>query len=47
MEEIINYLDYGFPVAISVYLLIRMEKKIESLTESINRLNNTKKSEED
>ena len=38
MEEILTYLDYGFSFVISIYLLIRMEKKIELLTESINKL---------
>ncbi len=27
MEEILSYLDYGFSFVISIYLLIRMEKK--------------------
>lgn len=43
MEEIIPYLDYGFSFIISIYLLIRMEKKIEKLTESINNLNKKEK----
>ena len=43
MEEILSYLDYGFSFVISIYLLIRMEKKIEKLTESINQLNNDEK----
>ena len=43
MEEIIPYLDYGFSFIISIYLLIRMEKKIEELTKSINELNNRQK----
>lgn len=38
MDEILTYLDYGFSFVISIYLLIRMEKKIELLTESINKL---------
>lgn len=38
MEELIPYLDYGFSFLISIYLLIRMEKKIEELTKSINEL---------
>ena len=42
MEEIfINIANFGFSIVISVYLLVRMEKKIESLTESINELNKT------
>ena len=43
MDEIIPYLDYGFSFIISIYLLIRMEKKIEKLTESINNLNKKEK----
>ena len=40
MEDLTPYLDYGFSFLISIYLLIRMEKKIEELTKSINKLNN-------
>jgi len=40
MEEIFKYFDYGFSFLVSIYLLIRMEKRIESLTECINKLNN-------
>ena len=40
MEELFSYFDYGFSFLISIYLLIRMEKRIEGLTESINKLNN-------
>lgn len=43
MEAILAYLDYGFSFVISIYLLIRMEKKIERLTESINQLNHQQK----
>lgn len=42
MDTIISYLDYGFSLILSIYLLVRMEKKIEALTESINKLNNQK-----
>lgn len=31
--------NVGFPVAISAYLLIRLEKQIMGLTYSINKLN--------
>ncbi len=31
--------NIGFPVAVSTYLLIRLEKQIVGLTSSINRLN--------
>ncbi len=30
--------NVGFPVAVSVYLLIRLESKLENLTSSINEL---------
>jgi len=43
MEAILAYLDYGFSFVISIYLLVRMEKKIEKLTDCINKLNNQEK----
>lgn len=30
--------NVGFPVAVSIYLLIRLEAKLETLTDSINEL---------
>ena len=30
--------DYGFPMLVSSYLLVRMEKKIEALGANIDRL---------
>ena len=38
--EIIETLiaNVGFPVAMSIYLLIRLEAKLETLTSSINEL---------
>ena len=40
MSELINLIaNVGFPVAISAYLLIRLEKQIMTLTFSINKLN--------
>ncbi|MFE7064495.1 YvrJ family protein [Sutcliffiella sp. NPDC057660] len=30
--------NFGFPVMIAIYLLIRFEKRIESLTEAITKL---------
>lgn len=42
MENILSYLDYGFSFVLSIYLLIRMEKKIEALTQSIDNLTNQK-----
>lgn len=42
MEEIANLVaNLGFPIAISLYLLIRIEGKLESLTNSINNLSQT------
>jgi len=39
MEEIVQLIsNLGFPIAISLYLLIRIEGKLESLTISINNL---------
>jgi len=40
LNEIVNlFANLGFPVAISAYLLIRLEKNIAGLTSSINKLN--------
>ncbi|HFR4168328.1 YvrJ family protein [Bacillus cereus] len=30
--------NFGFPVALTIYLLIRFERKIENLTDVINKL---------
>lgn len=30
--------NFGFPVAVSMYLLVRLEGKLETLTESIHSL---------
>ena len=39
-NELLNLIaNIGFPVAISAYLLVRLEKQIISLTFSINKLN--------
>jgi hypothetical protein len=39
MEEIYaNVANLGFPIAVSVYLLVRIEGKLERLTESILEL---------
>lgn len=38
-EEITNFIStLGFPIGVSVYLLVRFEKKIEDLNVSINEL---------
>lgn len=40
VSELVNLIaNVGFPVAISAYLLIRLEKQIMTLTFSINKLN--------
>lgn len=36
-----NIANLGFPIAITVYLLVRMEGKIEELSTSIDNLNVT------
>lgn len=35
--------NFGFPLVLAVYLLLRFEKKIEGLTEAIRELNNLTK----
>lgn len=40
VNELINLIvNNGFPVAVSCYLLIRLEKQLNSLSTSINKLN--------
>ena len=40
LYELVNLIgNVGFPVAVSAYLLIRLEKQITTLTSSINKLN--------
>lgn len=39
MDEILKAIsNYGFPIVVSAYLLIRMEFKMEQLAESIREL---------
>lgn len=39
MEQLLGYAaNYGFPMAVSVYLLVRIETKLEKLSASINDL---------
>jgi hypothetical protein len=39
MEELLQQIgNFGFPIVLSVYLLVRVEGKLEKLTESINEL---------
>ena len=41
INELIGLIgNVGFPVAVSAYLLIRLEKQLDSLSSSINKLNN-------
>lgn len=40
MDEILkNIIEYSYPVVVSIYLLVRMESKMEKLTESLFLLN--------
>jgi hypothetical protein len=39
MEDVVVLIgNFGFPVAVSLYLLVRLEGKLETLTESIHSL---------
>jgi hypothetical protein len=39
MEEILKTIgNFGFPIVVSIYLLVRIEEKLQQLTESINKL---------
>ena len=39
MEDfILQMSNFGFPIAVSMYVLMRLESKMDSLTESINEL---------
>lgn len=39
MDNLVTLIgNVGFPIAISVYLLVRIEGKLEGLTNSINNL---------
>lgn len=39
MEEVVVLIgNFGFPVAVSIYLLMRLEGKLETLTECIHSL---------
>lgn len=41
MDAIVTLIgNVGFPIAVSIYLLVRIESKLESLTCSINNLSN-------
>ncbi|KOA19109.1 YvrJ protein family protein [Clostridium homopropionicum DSM 5847] len=39
MEALVGLIgNVGFPIAVSIYLLVRIESKLEKLTNSINQL---------
>lgn len=39
MEDIMNLIsNLGFPIAVTAYLLVRFEKKLDTLNESILKL---------
>lgn len=39
MMEVFNQIsNFGFPIVLSIYLLVRVEGKLEKLTDSINEL---------
>ncbi len=39
MEDFIFQIsNFGFPIAVSIYVLMRLENKMDKLTESINEL---------
>ncbi|MFL0252978.1 YvrJ family protein [Clostridium neuense] len=39
MDSLVGLIgNVGFPIAVSIYLLVRIEGKLESLTNSINNL---------
>ncbi len=39
MEGVLNAVgNYGFPIIVSVYLLVRIENKLDQLTNSIGEL---------
>lgn len=39
MEQVLEFASgYGFPMVVAVYLLVRMEAKLETLAASINEL---------
>jgi len=45
-DQLVNLIgNVGFPIAVAVYLLIRVESKMEKLTDSIVQLNVSLKKE--
>lgn len=42
MEDILSHIgNYGFPMVVSIFLLVRIEGKLNLLSESIIKLSNT------
>lgn len=42
MEDMVSLVsNVGFPIAITIFLLIRMEKKVDGLSTSISKLSNS------
>ncbi|MBY0065222.1 YvrJ family protein [Priestia aryabhattai] len=42
VESVVTLIEsFGFPIVLSIYLLIRFEKKIENLTVAIDELQET------
>lgn len=42
MEELLKSIgQYGFPMVVALYLLVRFESKIDALTKSIDLMNGT------
>lgn len=46
-EMLMTVSNYGFPIVLSIYLLIRLEKKLDQLTESILSLSSKLEKKED
>lgn len=45
MDELVNIIgNFGFPIAVTIYLLVRIESKLAQLTESIHELTTAIKS---
>ncbi|MDW5298667.1 MAG: YvrJ family protein [Sedimentibacter sp.] len=45
MEDLLNLVgNFGFPIAVTAYLLVRIESKLTQLTESIHELTTAIKS---
>ncbi|MFA9423171.1 MAG: YvrJ family protein [Sedimentibacter sp.] len=45
MEELLNIVgNFGFPIAVTAYLLVRIESKLTQLTQSIHELTTAIKS---